>query len=346
MNEPIDPNGIIRRNGKVYQSIEDLPPDERVIFERLRVKLQEKYPGRDIDALMVNALSQDFSSDDDSSAATEETPAAWGGVGGIVVPSGFESFHSLGGVVQSYLAIRDNLWWQGGFGLGFFLIGLLLDGYFLASLLNREQFPRIDGFETGGTILLAVGGFLLIWPIQQILRRKARMIALVLYQDGFAYNTPSQIYSVAWREITSIFSHEVVIGSGNSRGTDRGYTLKLSNGSELSLSDDQFTEIREIMGKIKEKAYHLLLPPQKAAYLAGGTLTFGPVQISKTSGLMANGQSILWGDILNLSVVKGRLVVTNRDGKKFEVKSEKIPNLEILCQLIGIDLSSIDQLYR
>jgi len=80
-------------------------PEERAIFERLREKLAQKYPGQDLDSLVANALNraETFSSEVKvqfkvPGAGLGEAPVAWGGAAGTApVPSGFETVTGLGG---------------------------------------------------------------------------------------------------------------------------------------------------------------------------------------------------------------------------------------------------------
>jgi len=354
MNGPSDAKYQFSFNGKVYQSIEEMPPEERAIFERLREKLAQKYPGQDLDSLVANALNraETFSSEVKvqfkvPGAGLDEAPVAWGGAAGTApVPSGFETVTGLGGAVKSYLAARENPWWQAVTGLGLVLVGFIMDGFPLVSMLKGGSFESAVGvLILPGTILFLLGAYLLIYPVQVLQRRASAIQALVIYRDGFAYRTPAQLYSIGWGDIASIVSHEKFHYSNHTSYTARRYSFSLSNGAEFTLTDDQFSEISEIEEAIKGSAYAVLLPPLKAAYQGGAPLTFGPVQVSQTNGLEAHGKAFRWDAILNVAVKKGRLIITDRDGKAFEVKTELIPNLEMLCQLIGIKAYTIDQVY-
>jgi hypothetical protein len=82
--------------------------------------------------------------------------------------------------------------------------------------------------------------------------------------------------------------------------------------------------------------YALLYPMLAQRYNAGQPVTFGPVTVHHTNGLTMGGKTYAWADIADVKVELGRFKVTMRDDRKHEVGTESIPNVELLCRLIGV----------
>ena len=50
------------------------------------------------------------------------------------------------------------------------------------------------------------------------------------------------------------------------------------------------------------------------------------------------GKTYAWADIIEVKVDNGRLTVRMRDDHKHEERTSEIPNVELLCRLIGVEL--------
>jgi len=91
--------------------------------------------------------------------------------------------------------------------------------------------------------------------------------------------------------------------------------------------------------------FALLEPPPAQHYRAGEALTFGPVTIHHQNGLQTDGKPDAWNAIKNIEVERGRFKITQKDGKHHEVRVSAIPNIELLCRLIGLNLYSVELAY-
>jgi ribosomal protein S27E len=170
---------------------------------------------------------------------------------------------------------------------------------------------------------------------------------LVLYQDGLAFHTGGkEIHNWRWPEVAAILTHmQFIVPEHHSYGfTTHEYTLLKGSGEKLILDDDLgFIEIEKLMEPIMDAVYALLYPPLAEHYGAGQAVTFGPVTVHRANGLEMGGKTYAWADIIEVKVDKGRLTVTMRDDHKHEVRTSEIPNVELLCRLIGVELQP-DQL--
>lgn len=164
---------------------------------------------------------------------------------------------------------------------------------------------------------------------------------LVLYQDGLAFHTGGKdIRTWRWPEVAAILTRmHFVVPQHVSGITTHEYTLLKGGGEKLILDDDLgIIEIEKLIEPIKNAVYALLYPPLAQRYGAGQAVTFGPVTVHRANGLAMGGKTYAWADIIEVKVDKGRLTVTMRDDHKHEVRTSEIPNVELLCRLIGVEL--------
>jgi len=165
---------------------------------------------------------------------------------------------------------------------------------------------------------------------------------LVLYQDGLAFHKGSkEIHIWRWPEVAAILTNiQFVLPKDYGSGyTKYEYTLLKASGEKLILDDGLgFVEIEKLIEPIKDAVYALLYPPLAQHYGAGQAVTFGPVTVHRANGLEMGGKTYAWADIIEVKVDNGRLTVTMRDDHKHEVRTSGIPNVELICRLIGVEL--------
>jgi hypothetical protein len=162
---------------------------------------------------------------------------------------------------------------------------------------------------------------------------------LILYQKGFAYHTGGKdIYTWRWDEISTILSDITSSYGEHGRVSENhAYTLVKKNGEKFVVSD-VLESVEKLIEAIKSNVFALLLPPLTQHYNSGQAITFGPITIHRQNGLQTGGKTYAWADIIDIKVDRGRFIVTTRDNKKREARVSNIPNVEMLCRLIGLEL--------
>jgi len=172
MNGPGNVKFTIKLNGKVYNSVEEMPPEDRALYERARAKLAQQKPGQDINQMVADALKQAeaLSGGQDYNQAVADAlkqaealsgqaragtlPKAWGGSDGTpAVPQGFETVTNLGEVVNSYLARKYSNTANLVVGGVMFVIGAALDLIGLAIFLSAGH-----SSHSGSVVGLALPG--------------------------------------------------------------------------------------------------------------------------------------------------------------------------------------------
>jgi hypothetical protein len=168
---------------------------------------------------------------------------------------------------------------------------------------------------------------------------------LVRYRDGFAFRTKTKdVHVWRWEEIAVIQSNVWVRGSGRYDATAvHEYTLTKRTGEKVILDDSLKTSGG--IGHVKKAVLELLEPRFAERYRGDEAMTFGPVTVHRKNGLEADGKHYAWAAIRNIEVEYGRFVITGTDGKRQEVRASKIPNIELLCKLIGLNLNSAKLAY-
>ncbi len=165
--------------------------------------------------------------------------------------------------------------------------------------------------------------------------------ALVLYRDGFAYRSGNDVHVWRWEEVSIITSN---VDFQHTRNAYHSYTLTRKNGENLVL-DETLQDVKDLIDPIKRNVFALLLPPLSSSYNSGKAITFGSVTIHRQNGLQMGGKTYRWDDIMDIKVERGRFTITLRDGKRYEERAASIPNIEMLCHLIGLKLNPADLIY-
>ena len=161
---------------------------------------------------------------------------------------------------------------------------------------------------------------------------------LVVYRDGFAFRAGKDMHTWRWEEVTVIQSNLYRNSTGHGRGyIEHEYTLTKNSGDKVIL-DSGIKNVEGALEPIKHNVFAQLLPPLAQAYQSGQAVTFGPVTIHKQNGIQMDGKPYAWETILEIKVHLGRFTMSRRDGKKHEVRASAIPNIELLCQMIGLKI--------
>lgn len=165
---------------------------------------------------------------------------------------------------------------------------------------------------------------------------------LVFYRDGFAYKSGKENIQIwRWDEISVIATNA---DSQRTRRAFYSYTLTKKNGETLVL-DETLQNVEGFMGLVKKNVFALLLPPLKSAYNSGETITFGTVTIHRQNGLQMGGKTHRWDDIMDIKVERGRFRVILKTSKQYEELASSIPNIEMLCNMIGLKLNQAHLIY-
>ncbi|MEO7110889.1 MAG: DUF6585 family protein [Polyangiaceae bacterium] len=242
-------------------------------------------------------------------------------------------------------------------------------GAFEKAWLGRERFPKGYMFMIVGAILGTIGGvmafvaqsmfafipfgsfFVIFFPIGVFftLQSSGGASMVATYDEGFAALVKSKVSLWAWDDIQTVVTKTDYRG-----GTTGGAGVNLENhkvsivkenGETVLLFDTELKDVVKLITIIKDHLSAKLLPSFQKSYDAGQTLTFGPVHVSNKL-LEADKRRLEWDAIRNVVVTDGSLVVNPKEGEPVKIRVSLIPNVDLLCALIGVKYTRSDLAYR
>jgi hypothetical protein len=143
--------------------------------------------------------------------------------------------------------------------------------------------------------------------------------------------------SLPWKRISGValsVTQEVFLRShGHSRLRAVIYPVQ---GRPIHL-DESLQNLPELISRLKASLYPRLLPDLKASFQAGKWLHFGPLAVRVDALRLPQGK-FAWETVEGLQVKGGYLAVSWKEGqgsaRKVHIPISKIPNLELLLQII------------
>jgi len=172
---------------------------------------------------------------------------------------------------------------------------------------------------------------LILLALQRV--RRSHRIA-TLHKEGIMIRwTGGQFHNMRWEDIEALISDTVENKFlGIPLKTRQRLTILSHSGEKVHI-DDRIPNLSELTERIKAKIYPRLLPYLRAALQKGDLLYFGPVILQKQA-IKLREQGIPWDQVARLSVVSGKLVVESKSNRKLRVAVGKIPNVDLLIQLL------------
>ncbi len=209
-------------------------------------------------------------------------------------------------------------------------------GFYRAMYAYTKYGPVAARFWSRPWYLLAgVALLLFIILLGQRLRRARHLVAV--HQNGLRLHL-SRRQELLWGHISGIAA-----GAVESRLL--GKTLRLRHRAELYPAigapirlDDGLENLPELITRIKANLYPRLLPDMRQAFKEGKRLYFGALSISPAElRLQKKGSQpiiIPWEEVEEVTVQAGVLVVKAKDNAGIRLPVARVPNLELLLQII------------
>jgi hypothetical protein len=170
-------------------------------------------------------------------------------------------------------------------------------------------------------------------------RRAHRIVSV--HQDGlYIQHTGGRKHTLQWGEIRSIramtFDDTFL---GKKIRTRHRTLLGLQEGKTIRL-DSSINNLAELTSRIKAKIYPRLLRQLRLELEAREELYFGPVTINRDRlrfepGRLREAKQLAWRQVRNITIRNGRLVIDSHNDNPLSVPVNRIPNLELLIQLIN-----------
>lgn len=157
-----------------------------------------------------------------------------------------------------------------------------------------------------------------------------------VFSEGFAFTRGTKLDALRWEQIDSMLTSIVKkYMNGIYTGTQHKYTIRSSDGKQLVLND-RITNVEQLGDSISSMVTRVKLPEVVAAYKAGETITFGPLNVNQQG--VSNGKELIaWEQIKEFRINNG-IVTVKKEGKWLNwssVRVANIPNLFIFLALVS-----------
>ena len=164
-------------------------------------------------------------------------------------------------------------------------------------------------------------------------RRLARRFAAV-YKKGLKTHLPGlKSQTLRWQDIAGL-----TVDSSRTRllGLDLSNQHRLivtSNVNGEARLSSELHNLPALIENVKREYYAFLTPRLEADFTANKWLYFGPVSLNRKT-LKVSGQQTPIEEIERISVEAGQLRIERRGTKPLKVRTDRIPNLELLLKLV------------
>jgi hypothetical protein len=219
---------------------------------------------------------------------------------------------------------------------GFLVLGPLAYGAYKASFAYTNFGPAAaEAWARPWYILSMIALFFLVLIALLWLRESQNFIAV--YQNGLRLALPHH-RSLRWEQIAGI-------GANIEQEHFLGFPLRTRSyaiiypdtGKPILISS--FKQLPELVALLKAQLYPRLLPNLQEQFNSGQWLHFGPVSVQSVFCRIRTRQ-ISWRAVRQVAVRAGDLVVELENDSTIRLPASKIPNLEILLQIIQTGLNA------
>ena len=164
------------------------------------------------------------------------------------------------------------------------------------------------------------------------LRRSARWVHL--HRDGLHIHTSfGRHIRLNWNQISGIaYRARQRSFLGRVYRTHHDLRIFPTQGKLIRL-DPRIHNLDDLTARIKAKRYPRLLHQLRSQYLAGETIAFGSIHLGKKE-LGLKGRSYAWAQVIQVDLQAGCLMVELQNQPPEAIPAIRIPNIELLLQLI------------
>ncbi|MGH2508022.1 MAG: DUF6585 family protein [Ktedonobacteraceae bacterium] len=207
------------------------------------------------------------------------------------------------------------------------IIGMALGGIIVDIVVT------IIAYMSGWIVfyLYAVPVLILIWAIYTLASCNLRVY---VFANGFINARGRRGEVIRWDQIQSIWE-KVTRSSYRQSTLTYTYTV-LRNDGKIFKQGSPLQKSRDMGLSMMREVVKIQLPLVKAAYQAGQTLAFGPINVDM-QGVNNRKEMVPWDQIVRLTVSQGAVSVEQRGVQRqwSPVKSAEVPNLSVLMSLVN-----------
>ncbi len=172
-------------------------------------------------------------------------------------------------------------------------------------------------------------------------------IGLILYLSARSYRVTTNeksvlitkrnhAVSIPWEEIEFVRTSSIRYGIARLEWGNRSTLwIHTSNGQVFRFANN-LTDFNSLAETIKANLYPRYLAHYRQDLNQGQSIEFGPVQLTP-NGIIFGRKECHWSALEGVSLTRGRLTITMKDGKQmksYSIPARKIPNSDLCAQLI------------
>ncbi len=263
----------------------------------------------------------------------------------IEIPAQFSALFGMGTPIRLYLVKKTTKYVNAFLGVLFLLAAaalFLFGAYYTYDLISTHGSAMLWSTFAPFLIGSVVVGLLGLWMVWSAFSNWKK--ALMIYQNGFAYSDRKGVTNWNWQDVASIKAAVTKhYTNGIYTGTTHIYTIENRTGEKIMVNDS-ITKVEEAAKDLRSNVFPILYQSFSQAYNSGQPVCFGPVTLSRTSGILIGKKSYTWDQVKKVSISNGMISVAKKDGGWFSgaaVQASSVPNLEVMLsivdQVVGIN---------
>jgi hypothetical protein len=158
-------------------------------------------------------------------------------------------------------------------------------------------------------IIWGMGGmlaFIVVMVISLIGLITYPRFSLIIYEQGFSYETKNAFICASWEEITGLQMDFQRIWWLIFLIKRTNLTIHLFNGNSLMINH-YMQHIDQVKALFEKQVFPIVMERMRAGYNQGAVLPFGPILLSKANGMKFENTMIRWESIHSMTVDGGTL---------------------------------------
>ncbi len=219
------------------------------------------------------------------------------------------------------------------------ILGIVLMWYWssmdaLAEGLAHGTIPGIRQIDWG---LGGIAVFFIVAIISMMGLITYPRYTLIVYENGFSYESKKEFFSLAWEEITGLQMDFERVWWLIFPIKRRNLTLHLFSGGTLKINH-YLGKLDKVKAIFEKKIFPIIMERVRAGYDQGAVIPFGPVLLSKANGMKFQNKVVRWESVHTMTVDKGCLsmvfYVAGGSLETVKMPIKEIINLSVMLALV------------
>ena len=219
------------------------------------------------------------------------------------------------------------------FGIGSLLMGILM---LVLTIFKLDSTATSTGSQIGqivGAVFFFVVGGGMLWFLFI-----SRNSGIKVYGEGMVVTQRGKEKIFPWGEISALYVDVVKVTVNGKETMHRKYEIRRHDGEKVILTH-LIKQVEEIAQRVETETYQRMFPGWLASLRKSASsegLAFEPFRL-RSDALLHNSESLLIGQISNVEVNDGKIVIGQRDAGRpwATVAYSKVPNAAVFLGLLA-----------